>query len=379
MQRSGHEEVTLMNVSFRLLGFLSALLASGTAPGIELQVGNVAPGSDTVQLYVGGRELGPRLAYGEFATVSQAGGEFAVSAVRRQDDRVLATVELELAPRDAVEPILLLTGNDAAQPYDLRLYQRAGMEGDERNAKALSNASVALHHLAPYAVPESNPWLEFEQACAGSSAAGGSSNGSGGTIRFGHARTLAFNSVHDEWRCVLRIADPVFGAFEVPRPLTSERTTRFLLVGDGERAPFEVLVVERGTVIHRAGANPPAPGAVVHARDLWYDLSRPAQAVSLYEIAGGQDTLGFWFTQGTDGLPEWFYFDGTATGLPGQRDLVVYRGTPGTAEPLTPVGSARLFYLDCNNAEIRILSGERRFDTLRLRRSRAVSTCELLD
>lgn len=367
-----------MSLLFRFLALLSLLAAGRCALAIELQLGNVAPGSGSVQFYVAGRELGPRLAYGEFATVSQAGGPFTVSAVRRNDDRVLATVRLELAPRDAVEPILVLTGNDTVQAYDLRLYQRAGLESD-RFVKALTNASVALHHLAPYAVPESNPWLEFEHVCSGSSAAGGSSNSSGGTIRYGHARTLALNSRHDAWRCVLRIADSVFGAFEVPQPLSSERTTRFFIVGDGERAAFEVMVVERGKVVHRAGVTPPAPGAVVLARDLWYDLSRPAQAVSLYEIAGGQDTLGFWFTQGTGGLPEWFFFDGSATGLPGQRDLVVYRGTPGAPEPLAAVGSARLFYLDCNNAEIRILSGERRFDTLRLRRSRAVSTCELLE
>jgi hypothetical protein len=177
--------------------------------------------------------------------------------------------------------------------------------------------------------------------------------------------------------CRFRVADPVFGSFEITETLAAGTTTRFLMVGDGINEPTRVLVLGQSGA---AFANPqlsPQPFAVARSVDLWYDVSRPAQGITLYELPGSDDVLGTWFSHDANGNPVGFYFDGIADIIPGQREMVVLKPSRGAEGlELEPVGTARLFYLDCNLAELRVLLGQNEFRTRRIRRSVEVGSCD---
>ncbi len=359
--------------------------ASAYAAATDIQIGNVAPASGDVQLYVDGVRFGPTLAYLAFAKIARNDGPLRVEAVAG-GDRLLAAATLDLQADPRIQPMLVLVGNGSEQPYSIRLYQRVGLaETKDANsssrAKSIENAAVAAHHLAPYAESTGDASLINVLSCLGvspnsSSAASTSLSRNPG---FGAVVAHPHSSLQEINTCRFTATHPIMGGFDVTVPMTSHRTVRFILVGDGNNSPFRLVVAQDGVVLQIVEPSTPMPAALIRSDDVWFDLSRPAQSITLYEIPGGPDVFGFWFTHNADGTPTWFFFDGVATDLPGQRDLTMHRGTGSDENPTVLVGSARLFYLDCNNAELRVLSGEREFHTLRLRRSREVDACDALE
>lgn len=355
-----------------------ALLAAG-AQAANLDLGNVAPGAGNVRLSIGGTDGAVGLGYLEFERVQREPGPLQVTALGA-DDRVLAQASFAFAPTAGVDPMLVLSGNGSGEtPFALRLYDGGTATGGTP-AKADVSVSVALHHLAPFAGATTATDFEAVATCPNSDANGGSGSFGSRVTRYGEGFTQAGFSSDGSMTCQLKTAHPAFGSFDLQVPVAGG-TLRFLLVGDGAHEPSRVLVMANGTVNLVSGESTPAVGAVLRSTAFWFDLARPAQGVSLYELPASNDVFGTWFTHDEAGQPVWYLLNGVATGVPGQRDLIVQAptraGGSGQARMATS-GTARLFYIDCNQAELRVRLG-REYYTLRLQRSREVVGCDALD
>jgi hypothetical protein len=238
-------------------------------------------------------------------------------------------------------------------------------------------SAVTIHHFAPFEGSVDGDDFEAVAACR--------SQNSVGTLatpirvtRYGES-VVTVHTHDGDYACSFKSADRRFGAFDFSLPL-GPGTLRFLMVGDGTTEPTRVVVLQDGEKVRVASETAPAIGAVTRSEDFWFDLARPAQGLGLYELPGSEDVFGTWFTHDDDGEPAWYLLDGVATDIPGQREFAVYRLTrEGAARSMAAAGSARLFYLDCNQAELRILLGDTDYVTLRIRRSREVAGCEALD
>ena len=360
----------------RVLATLSLLFA-GVANAATLDIGNVAPGAGEVRLVFAGSGGNAALDYLEFQRTEHALGPLEVTAIGA-GDRVLAQGNFVLESRAQVDALLVLTGNGTTEmPYALRLYD--GVNDADTSSAKVESVAYALHHLAPFAGATTATAFEAVLTCAHLHADGNGGGSEGVRVtNYGHVFSGIFTSDGDTLSCRLKTAYPAFGSFDLETE-ASDGTLRVLLVGDGLSEPARVLILQNGVVQRVAEESAPAVGAVLRSQDFWFDLARPAQGVGLYEMPGSDDTFGTWFTHDEGGQPVWYFFDGHATDVPGQRDLVVYRpskGAQGTA--LGVAGSARLFYLDCNQAELRVLLGSRDYFTLRLQRSREVSACDKL-
>ena len=361
----------------RALLALSFLFA-GLAQAATLDLGNAAPGAGEIRFAFAGGSPAVGLDYLEFYRADRPLGTLEVAA-HGADNRVLAQSRFDFESRDQVDAMLVLIGNGTAEtPYELRLYD--GVADDRvAAAKSVTDASIHLHHLAPFAGATSTPDFEALLTCphVDSDGSGGGSFGSR-VLAYRQRGTNVFSGDAD-MTCRLKTAHASFGSFDLPIGV-SNGTLRVILVGDAINEPPRVLMLQNGNVLGVASETAPAVGSVMRSTAFWYDLARPAQGVSLYEIKGSGDVFGTWFTHDERGQPVWYLLNGVATGMPGQRDLVVQapaRDGAGFAR-LGTSGTARLFYVDCNQAELRILLG-RDYFTLRLRRSREVIGCDALD
>lgn len=359
----------------RALTVLSMFFA-GVVQAAALDVGNVAPGSGEIRLaFADESTSGPVLDYLEFERIERPPGPFEVVAFD-PDNHVLAQATFEFEPTQEVPSMLVLIGNGSAEtPYGLRLHD--GSHDADMADETPARSAVALHHFAPFSGATAQEEFEAVASCNYLDADDSVS---------ASARVLGYDQdairlLHGDgaYDCNLKTANPAFGSFDIEVPLV-DGTLRFLLVGDGSHAPQRVLVLENGVVSQVVAESAPAVVAFTHSTAFWYDLTRPAQGVSLYELPGSDDVFGTWFTHDETGRPIWYLFNGVATGIPGQRDLVVQRPSRnGAVTRLGTAGSARLFYVDCNQAELRVFIGDRDYFTLRLRRSREVVSCEALD
>jgi hypothetical protein len=351
-----------------------ALLLAGVAQAATLDLGNVAPGSGGVRLAFADGTSSSSLSYLQFVRVDRPRGRVDVVAIGAAD-RVLAEAAFEFEPGPDVDAMLVLIGNGSPEtPYELRLYDGVGSSSADN--KATIRATVGLHHLAPFAGATTVDDFEAVAPCeqAGNISASSASRVS----RYGQNSTQSHVG-EGGFTCSLKTAHPGFGSFDLPTSLV-DGTLRFLLVGDGQYEPQRVLILQNGAVQRVASETAPAVGAVMRSPAFWFDLARPAQGVSLYELKDSDDVFGTWFTHDAAGKPIWYLFDGVATGVPGQRELMVYSpARNGRTARLGAVGTARLFYVDCNQAELRVLLGDGGYFTLRLRRSREVIGCDALD
>jgi hypothetical protein len=360
----------------RLLLALSFFIG-GLAQAATLDIGNVAPGAGEVRLSFAGGSSSAGLSYLEFARTEHPLGPLVVTALGA-GDRVVAHGVFEFESHADVAAMLVLIGNGTAEaPYALRLYD--GLDDGRADTKAVQEASISLHHLAPFTGATTAADFEAVLPCAHTHIGSAGSGSSGSRVgRYEQSATSVFHG-NANMTCNLKTAHPSFGSFDIP-VVVSNGTLRFLLVGDGLYEPKRVLVLENGVVKLVAAETAPAVAAVIRSTAFWYDLARPAQGVSLYELKGSDDVFGTWFTHDDAGQPVWYLFNGVATGVPGQRDLIVQAPTRDGAgfASLGTTGTARLFYIDCNQAELRVQLG-RDYFTLRLRRSREVIGCDALD
>ena len=367
------------------------LLASAAASSATVDVGNVAPGSGEVRLMFAG-QASPALPYLGFARIEHPTGPIQITAVG-SGGRVMADAIFELQDTPDVQAMVVLAGNGSEQaPWRIRLFDGtrdgetvpslpASISRSTAKSAAVAKATgsaVTIHHFAPFEGAMDGGEFEAAAACR--------SQNSVGTLatpirvsRYGDSVVTVYQ--HDgDYACTFKSADHRFGAFDFSMALGSG-TLRFLMVGDGASEPTRVVVVQDGRVVRVASETTPAIGAVTRSEDFWFDLARPAQGVGMYELPGSGDVFGTWFTHDDDGEPVWYLLDGAATDIPGQREFTVYRlsSDGGSARSMAASGSARMFYLDCNQAELRILLGDTDYVTLRIRRSREVAGCDALD
>lgn len=362
------------------------LLLSATASSATLDLGNVAPGSGDIRLVFAAQES-PVLPYLGFARIQHDAGPLEVTAIG-SGGRVMAEATFELQNTPDVQAMVVLVGNGTeAAPWKIRLFD--GTRDSETvpsipssvakstAGKVAIGSAVTIHHYAPFDGATDGSDFEAVAACRAQDSVGTLATPIRAS-RYGDSVVTVYTHEGD-YTCSFKSADRRFGAFDFSMPLGTG-TLRFLLVGDGASEPTRVLVLQDGVVVRVASETAPAIGAVTRSEDFWYDLARPAQGVGLYELPGSDDVFGTWFTHDDDGEPVWYLLDGTATDIPGQRELAVYRPSRnGAARALAAAGSARLFYLDCNQAELRILMGDTDYVTLRIRRSREVASCDALD
>jgi len=357
-------------VSRLLIASLLALVFGG-AQAATLDLGNVAPGAGQVRWLVDGQPAAGSLGYLAFARLERAPGTLHVVALA-SDERVLAEADVDLQPQGGEDALLLLTGNGSDEaPFALRFNDDAPAP----EAKTV-RAHVAAHHAAPFAGATGTEGFEARGACRSN----GVTLGDVAVGRYGDSESMALDVDPAGADCDFKTADPRFGSFDLQVAPLLAGTLRFLLVGDGVLEPPRVLVLQNGSVQQVAAESMPVVGTVLRSEDFWFDLARPAQGVSLYEIAGSDDVFGTWFTHDDSGKPVWYLLEGVASaGMPQQRELIVQQ--PQRSEARTALqshGTARLFYVDCNTAELRILMGERDYYTLRLKRSREVMACDAL-
>jgi hypothetical protein len=364
----------------RLVSVFALWIFCTAAQALDLQVGNLAPGAGRVEIRVAGAAERTALAYLEFDRLATAGNSnrLEVSAVSSDSGEVLAHAVFELAPASGVEPALVFAGNGVDQVFALHLFQQVGDEVSSA-ITAPSEAAFGIHHLAAFAAAR-NEIGEYTIECTGSTPNGETSRftAGGSALYFGSGRVERVDTQFAQNACALQVIDPLFGTFELSASVQSGQTLRMFLTGDGKREPFRLVAVIGAQIVAVAGESAPAPGAVLSAAAFWYDQARPAQGVTLYEIPESPDVFGTWFTHDSSGKPIWYSFDGIIGDLPGQRDLLVYRPARDPAMPQTLVGSARLYYLDCNQAELRVVLEPSDLRTLRIHRSRNVQACDAL-
>ncbi|HRQ66147.1 MAG TPA: hypothetical protein PKZ76_15020 [Xanthomonadaceae bacterium] len=354
---------------------------AGTAAAQEtLYVGNLAPAADAdpVRLEIGAVSV--ELRYRQFAEIALETGEHSVRAIAVHDGRVLASLDLLLRPDLGLTPVLYFAGDGSLAPYRLAFDQMLRPEGVPPPGFA-ARQYYAVHHEAIGSEPGGPRAVRLEADCE--------------RLAQPLPPGLGFFSTElayaQNWRdelsslgdiaCATALASPAIGGFRFQlEPASGLSTRRAFLIGGAGHAPAQVLVVDGAERVALVDLPPPQPRALAGSRDHWFDVVRPDQGLSLFEVGGTGIVFGTWFTLDVDSNPIWFYFEGAKVQGIGRRDITVFLGqrTEG-AQTLTPIGSGRLQYVDCNEAEFRVLLAEADFRTVRLRRSQPVSFCPVFD
>ncbi len=159
-----------------------------------------------------------------------------------------------------------------------------------------------------------------------------------------------------------------------------DATYRLIVIGDGSTAaPFEFVILKDAAVVGASGVVPLQPGAVIRSPSFWHDAVRPAQGVTLFEEPAARAVYGSWYTFDANGKPVWYLIDGVHAEAPGRRDVIIHSvKRTATGQQVTRIGTARLIYADCNEAEFRAVIGET-IRTLSLRRTQPVERCAALE
>jgi hypothetical protein len=362
--------------------FAAALGLTGEVAAQEtLHVGHVAPrtpSAGAISLQVG--VLTRTLAYGEFAALDLDAGTHAVQALDAGSGEVLASDEILLRPDSGLTPVLYLSGDGARHPYRLVLDQALRGEGAALGQTA--RRSFVLHHEAPLLAADEAASVRLETDCNREISPLRSSFFEAGDLQFGTQWREPGPLVGmDTLACDVVLGSSTLGGFRFRMTQSpSVATRRAFLIGDAAARPAQVLLLDGAERVALLDLPPPQPRALAGSRDHWFDLVRPDQGLSLFEVGGTGIVFGTWFTLDSEAQPTWYYFEGAKVQGIGRRDVVVYVGSRAAgAQSLTPIGSGRLQYVDCNEVEFRVLLGERDFRTVRARRSQAVSFCPVFD
>ena len=362
----------------RLILIATSALAANPLHAITLDFGNAAPVAQRIELRIDGVAVADA-GYLEFGHVEVGEGSVTIEAVGADDGEPLASTKVTLQPSPGVRPIALVQGNGREVPFSLSVYQGVFSERGNSSEDALGHVHVAHHHVAVVPGNGGSPPLEGQQWCSGKDPGRFRFGGSLGSMDwyYGAMRGITLPSKPDyaQKECGLLVQGP-FGSVQLALGYELQRDLRFVFAGDGKSFPYTLTAVrEGGEVVASSGLSEPVPGAVVESDHVWYDLARPAQAVALYPLPGSDLLAGYWFTHDEAGNSRWLFLDGMREGT-ARYELSVYRSAVGAG--VQSAGSAQLFYVDCNNAEIRLFETDGDFHTLRLRRSKSVADCDIL-
>ncbi len=365
-----------------LSGIIGLAVVQFAAATETLNVGHLAlstPGGGAVLIEVGAAEV--ELSYRDFSALSLEAGDHVVRVIDAVDGSVLAERSIVLNPDYSLTPLLYFAGNGGSVPYRIELDQRL-RPPDSAPPGSGVRVRFSVHHEAPgpsvAGVPQD---VRLEIDC----------------VRPVSPLPVGFGYAYEEigyglqWRetlgdvgvvaCDVLLGSADAGGFSFRfEQSAAVATRRAFLIGDGETQPSQVLIIDGSAQVALLDLPPAQPRALAESRDHWFDLRRPDQGLSLFEVGGTGIVFGTWFTVGDDNLPTWFYFEGAKVQGIGRRDIIIYAGSRASGlQALQPVGSARLQYLDCNEAEFRVLLGEATLRTVRARRSQPVSFCPVFD
>lgn len=225
-------------MSVRFILALILLVVAGASSAAELGFAHYAPGAGTVLLEMEG-EASRVLAYKDFEQVTYFDPGTRHLRARRADGSVLAEGDLELLQNDRY--IVILAGNGTAQaPYQLRLAI------DHNHVFTAGQWSVQEATLAVYSESGESALaaLVVQDSCVN----GGNS---GTTEVFGYGtRTLSAPAsggvtVREAGQtCAFSVRD--MSAVQVSITGQSGERLRRFLIGDGVRAPYEMIVVSQG-------------------------------------------------------------------------------------------------------------------------------------
>lgn len=360
-----------------------ATLAPAAASAATLTLGHTAPGIDDVRFRINGTVLTAPADYLDFSTLEITGTSVLIEALDAADDSVIAStimpttfdpvpyepaVMLAQAHPDAAPELIALPRGDRAPS--------ATKAVDPANAHGLQYVDLATR--ATHANIENT---QVERRCVTRRPNGGQSvlTGQGGS-RFGASSYGVYYPSEGTTICTYSVRANDLGALQVDAPPVATRTTRFLLVGDGDIAPHSLVALVGTQIVAQADGAPLVIGAMLESEDFWFDITRPSQGLSLFDMPAGDVIFGTWYTFAQDGTPRWHFLDGSAENLPGRRDVRIHEMSRAGGPPMAHVGSAKLYYLDCNTAELRFTLGDATdLRTLRVQRSMPVDTCNVFE
>lgn len=378
----------------RLLAAACTLLLAGSITAAPLDIGNVAPGAGAVTITVNGVDVGDTLAYGEFLRWDTPATTLDVRVTRVEDGSELFRDRVVLRPRGFGSPMLVFAGNGSNAPWNAYLQEdgfplRTAAESQVERQPSIGRWNYRLVGINLAAQLQDNPDPAAMLSCQ--TVAGGrySSEQIGGVIpRFAQAASLPMFGMEPvdltdadyrdrQQQCRWRLLGdlPRIEVQGPPRQMLGS-VTRVLAIGDGRSEPLSLIEVVDGVVTARSTATPSSDNDnAARSRHLWFDQDRNAQSVSLFEVGAAGLTLGTWQTFAANGRPTWYFIEATTGDTPGRRDVLLRKRERDNDEGMSDIGSGVLLYLDCNSAELRLAfdNGDRR--TLRLRRSREVSSC----
>ena len=346
----------------------------GDVAAKQFVIAHASPSAGSVVFVSDGLPVAGPLDYRGTASADIAAGA-QVEVRSADDDAVLATLVVQPPESRAdFREALVFTGNGTTHP--LRIVHdrpRSFVEADPD-----SYLRISFLNVAPFPGtddPGSRP-VGIVQC---------TSQNAGGQASHRSVLNLAYSMTSDLRHQPRGIATCDFhvtlstATLELPTAqLSPGRTYRLLVLGDGERAPIEALLLDHAVIVATSGVAELQPGAVIDSANFWFDAARPAQGVTLFEQPAARTVFGSWYTYDTSGAPTWFLLEGVHAEAPGRRDVTVRSVTRKSATEMTTVGTARLIYADCNEAELRaVIDGELRI--LSLRRKQVVDRCSVLE
>lgn len=387
-----------MSLLKKLLAALVGLLVISSSAAAPLDFGHVAPGAGAIEVTINGEVIATDMTYREFQRVDIAGNGAHVRIRRRSDGEVLFDDHFGFR-RDAFgAPLVVFFGNGQDRPFTAMAYVDGfGLVSPGASHSTLirpfmpSRTKYRINGMNLAPAVASLPFGPRSTAYCKSVRGPGFAFERGYNVFRGYAQGESYlllgTTVVDldsaqtrssEQQCRWRvIGDQPRIEVQTPPRLMQGHSHHFMLIGDGRSEPLEIIAVVDAQVIATSGpATPTGNQRAAASRHLWIDEARQGHSVSLFEMGAGRLTLGTWQSFAADGRPVWLQIEGVTTAVPGRRDVILRRVRSANGAATTEdVGSGVLLYLDCNHAELRVAlaDGDRR--TLRLRRSRTVSSC----
>jgi hypothetical protein len=362
----------------RWLAGLALVAASTGVAADTVLVGNLAPGTGDVTIRINGVDFGTH-PYRGIAAAEVERGDLVLTATNADGVVLHEQVVDDFANFTAHSGSLFFAGDGRTQPYTFFVDRGWSYGGRAEAPHAKMSISLAPYtdaHLPTHAV-------QVTQECTLQTPRRLLKITSGGPVRFANG-AIRGESYRDEgelvgWSCKTDFALPGIAVLRVSYPYDEPGDYRVIAIGNGVEAPYELIALRNDRVIAGQGELDAQPAALIRGENAWFDRARPGQGLFVSEDAASGLVFGAWYGFDENGVAIWYQLDGERTGQPGRRDVDVLRvEKSATGLATTVVGTARLTYGSCNEAEFRATVGER-MQVMSARRSVPVPLCNELE
>lgn len=356
-----------------MAGLLLAVLGGRPALAAEMVVLNLSPSATRYEvLSESGTRLAEAVGYLETETIDLPEGG-ARLRLRPDDSGPESSVFVAFDSARAERPLLIIAGEGGAQ--GLQILTQLHPAGELTFANNLpspprSNLRPPLIHLALGLDPEE----PFERALTC------------GAVTFRTTAVIPYAGVVQDARTIIRPAGDTctlglralgFGVVEVDVVEDELGMPRVFMVGNGLAWPYALVVEKGGEIAVRVESQvSPAVGPLLHSTNHWSDVNKSGQSLGIFELPGAGIVYGTWQTFREDGDPRWLLMEGVYSDVPRRRDVQFLEMLREGEEVVSQTrGSGVLTYIDCNTAELRATLAGSLQRTLRVKRSRSVSSC----